>query len=95
MKEDLSEARRSVRRAARAVDDRELRVVLESIDEGLVELVDGDKTREDPDAHAERLHELEQKLDGVSEHVDGKIHDHVSTARKGIESYRERREDLQ
>lgn len=83
-------ARRAVQRAAVTADDRQDRLVLKSIDEGLMELGDGEKTDEDPDAHAERVEELEKKLSGLAEHVDGRTYDHLQTARERFERYRER-----
>lgn len=83
-------ARRAVQRAADTADDRQDRLVLKSIDEGLMELGGGEKTIEDGRAHADRVDELEQKLSGLAENVDGRTYDHLQTARERFERYRER-----
>lgn len=69
---DRRVARRAVQRAAVTADDHQDRLVLKSIYEGLMELAGGEKTNEDPDAHGERIEELEKKLSGLAEHVDGR-----------------------
>lgn len=87
---DRGVARRAIQRAAVTADDRQDRLVLKSIDEGLMELGGGDKTIEDADAHADRVDELEQKLSALEENVDGRTYDHLQTARERFERYRER-----
>lgn len=47
------------------------------------------KTTEDPDPLGERVEELETKLSGLAEHVDGRTDDHLQTARERFERYRE------
>lgn len=86
---DLAVARRAVQRAAETANDREARLVLKSVDEGLMEIGDGEKTR-DSHAHADRVKELEKKLGGLEEDVEGQTYNHLLTARERFERYRER-----
>ncbi|WP_254546559.1 DUF7553 family protein [Halomarina pelagica] len=83
--------REELQRASDAADeDREIREQLRSIDEGLMELVDGDKTTDEP-PHPDRLAELEEKLAGLSERADGETSRHVRTAATLLDEYREER----
>lgn len=87
--DDLAEARRAVQRAANTADDREAREVLKSVDEGLMEIGGGEKTRESH-PHADRVEELEERLVALEEEVQGQTYDHLLAARERFERYRER-----
>lgn len=70
--------------------DRDVREQLASIDEGLMELLGGDKTQRTT-PHEDRLRELIEKLDGLRDEADGETSAHVGEARELLDDYRERR----
>lgn len=87
---DLSEARDALRRASDRVE-REDHEQLLSIEEGLAELVDGEKTG-DAGPHLDNLRELEQKLLGLEGEIEDDVaSDRVATARERIAAYRDER----
>lgn len=86
---DLAEAREAIQRAANTADDREAREVLTSVDEGLMEIGGGEKTK-DTHPHADRVEELEERLVDLEEDVEGGTYDHLMSARERLERYRER-----
>lgn len=64
---------------ARETAERDVRVQLDSVDEGLSEVLGGDKTRESH-PHADRLAELVATLDGLEEEAEGETRTHVAEA---------------
>lgn len=84
----LIRARTDLERASDTADHT-LREQLRSIDEGLEEIVGGDKTRDEP-PHGDRLVELERKLEGLAEETDGETREAIETARRRIDAYRRR-----
>lgn len=89
MTDDLERAREELQTAAGSAD-RAIREQIESVDEGLMEIVGGDKTKDRP-PHADRLAELEETLGGLREEADGETERRVTKAASLIESYRESR----
>lgn len=88
MATQLARARTEIERAA---DDAEgpVREQLQSIDEGLAEIAGGDRTR-DEHPHDDRLAELQQKLDGLSDETDGEARAAIDAARRWIHDFRRR-----
>jgi hypothetical protein len=87
---DLSEVRTAIQRASDRVE-RQDHEQLRSIDEGITELVEGEKTN-DAGPQLDNLRELEQKLSGLEDEIDDDVaSDHVATARKRIAEYRDER----
>ena len=87
---DLSAARTELRAAA---DDAaaHVREQLHSVDEGLAELVDGEKT-EGAGPHLDRLRELEQKLLGLEDEIENDVvRERVDAATDSIAEYRDAR----
>lgn len=87
---DLSAARTELQAAS---DDAKahVREQLQSIDEGLGELVDGEKTN-DAGPHLDRLRELEQKLLGLEDEIeDDVVRERVDAAKDTIAEYRDAR----
>ncbi|MFC7157363.1 hypothetical protein ACFQPA_18195 [Halomarina halobia] len=74
-----------------ANEDRDVREQLRSLDEGLMELVGGDKTEDEP-PHEDRLAELEEKLAGLRDRSEGETSGHIRNAERLLGEYRERRE---
>lgn len=89
MADELERTRDELQAAAESAD-RDVMEQLESIDEGLQEIVGGDKTQDEP-AHADRLAELEEKLDGLRGETDGDTERRVTNAASLIGAYRENR----
>jgi hypothetical protein len=87
---DLSEARTALQRASDRVERQDHEQLL-SVDEGLAELVEGEKTS-DAGPHLDNLRELEQKLSGLEDEIDDDVaSDHVATARERIAEHRDER----
>lgn len=68
MTTDVAAAREELQRASDAADG-EIQRHLNSIDEGLMELAEGDKMT-DAEADPDRVAELEEKLAGLSAEID-------------------------
>ena len=64
---------------------------LDSIDEGLAELIEGDST-ESADPHADRIEELEEKLAGLETETEGATREHIRDARDHLHDYRRDRD---
>lgn len=62
---------------------------LSSLDEGVAELGGGDKTA-DAHVHADRLAELEAKLDDLESETDGETRRHIQNAAAALRDLRER-----
>lgn len=87
MTDQVKRARDELTRA-RETAVRDVREQLDSIDEGLMELVGGDKTRESL-PHDDRLAELVKKLDGLHDQAEGETRTHIESARELIDGYRQ------
>ncbi|QLG64212.1 DUF7553 family protein [Halorarum salinum] len=84
---DRSERVREELERATEGADRDVREQLRSIEEGLDEILGGDKTRDAP-SHPDRLAGLEEKLAGLGDETDGDVHRHVATAEALVAGYR-------
>lgn len=84
----LIRARTDLERASDSADST-VREQLRSIDEGLEEIVGGEKTRDEP-PHGDRLAELEKKLDGLVDEADGETREAIEAALGRIDDYRHR-----
>ena len=87
---DLSAARTELQAAS---DDAKahVREQLHSVDEGLAELVEGEKT-DDAEPHLDRLRELEQKLLGLEDEIENDVvRERVDAATDNIAEYRNAR----
>lgn len=91
MTDHLDRARNELRKAAESAERAE-QEQFHSIDEGLMELVEGDKTQDAP-VQSDRLAELEEKLDGLREKTDGETQRHVANAAAAIDEVRKERTD--
>lgn len=82
------QAMRALQELDRAADraDSHVREQVLSVEEGLREIVGGDKTS-DAAPHADRLEELEEKLAGLARETDGEVNRHVTTAEALIAGY--------
>ncbi len=79
MNENATEARKELQRASEAADG-EIQRHLNSLDEGLMELTESDKTAE-TEADPERMAELEEKLAGLAAETDDEeIVSHIENA---------------
>lgn len=83
----LRNARAEIRHASEHADA-DVREQLRSIEEGLSELVEGEKTQEGPGPKPERLEELERKLAGLEEQVDDRTRERIEDARDALFTYR-------
>ena len=80
MTTDVAAARRELGRASDAADG-EIQRQMNSIDEGLMELSEGDKVEGEGGTHPERLTELEEKLAGLSAETDDQtVVSHIENA---------------
>jgi phage I-like protein len=79
MTADVASAREELHRASDAADD-EIQQHINSIDEGLMELAEGDKMT-DAEADPDRVAELEEKLAALSAETDNQtIVSHIGNA---------------
>lgn len=92
MTDHLRRAREEIQAAADAADG-EMQEQLRSIDEGLMELTEGDKVEDDDPPRLDHLAELEEKLDGVADEkaTEPDVRDGVERARDSIRAYRDER----
>jgi chromosome segregation ATPase len=89
----LERAREKIQQASERADG-EVREQLLSIDEGLEELVDGDKTGSgEPEDQADRFREVEEKLRGLQDTADDEAETQLRNARDELDAYR-RKEGL-
>lgn len=79
-------AREELQRASETAV-RDVRLQLQTIDQGLAELVGGDVTKETR-PHDDRLRELVEKLDALHDEAEGETRDHIASASELIEDYR-------
>lgn len=80
MTTDVAAAREELERASDAADG-EIQRQLNSIEEGLMELTEGDKVEGEGGVHPERVAELEDKLTGLSAELDDQtIVRHIESA---------------
>lgn len=87
MTDRIERARTELERASETAKAH-VREQLQSIEEGLDELVGGDKTEESR-PHGDRLRELAEKLDGLGREAEGETRAHIEEARTLIDSYQE------
>lgn len=78
--------------ASDRVTDGDLRANLRSIDEGIVEITEGDTTPDGTTPNEDRVEELEEKLEGLQDQVDGETRSLLESAsdqmtRDGEEEY--------
>lgn len=85
---DRTERARAELERASETAEANVREQLQSIDEGLDELLGGDTT-EDSRPHGDRLRELAEKLEGLEHETEGETRTHVEEARTLIDDYRE------
>lgn len=86
MRELLRQARTEVDTASGHADST-VREQLRSIDEGLFELIEGDKTSSEAPPETDELRELESKLAGLEEQTNEQTRQHIEIARKHILAY--------
>lgn len=89
MTDAFDRARSELQRAADAAGRAE-QEQLRSIDESLMEFTEGDKTQ-DTAIHADRIAELEEKLDGLRGETDDEVERHIANAATELREIRERR----
>ncbi|UPM42723.1 DUF7553 family protein [Halocatena salina] len=90
MIDQLSVARRSVRRARETTDNAAVREQLASIDEGLMELTEEQTTQDtDPATEVDRLTPIEEKLAGLLDAASGDTETQIAEARDAIDIFRQ------
>lgn len=91
MQEPLVHARSELQTAAKKSES-SVQEQLQSIDEGLMEMIEGDKTQDAP-IHEDRLAELAAKLDDLKTNADNEeATRHIEDAAESIETARGRRD---
>lgn len=88
MQNTLARAREELQ-SATGDTDRDIKEQIESVDEGLMELAGGDKTKDTP-VHLDRIAELEETLGGLREEADGETAERIANAEALLGEYRER-----
>ena len=83
----IDRARESLRTAEESASN-QVREQLRSIEEGLDELVGGDKTEDGAGPHPDRIEEIEEKLTGLESETDGATQDRIEDARDHLLTYR-------
>lgn len=83
----LRRARESIQRASESVDG-ETRENLLSLDEALGSLIEQTVETGDPDDAADRFEEIEEKVEGLLDEVDGGTETTLQEARDHLNSYR-------
>lgn len=83
----LDRAHESLRAAEESASN-QVREQLLSIEEGLDELVGGDKTEDGAGPHPDRIEEIEEKLTGLESETDGATQDRIEDARDHLLTYR-------
>lgn len=86
MSELLRQARTEVDTASGHADST-VREQLRSIDEGLLELIEGDKTNSETPPETDELRELESKLAGLENQTNEQTRQHIEIAREHILAY--------
>lgn len=90
MTDQLSAARNSIQQASETTDNANVREQLDSLDEGLMELTEEQKTQDsDPTVEVDRLTPIEEKLVGLFEKTSGATETHISEARDAIDHFRQ------
>ncbi len=90
MIDQLSVARRSIQRASETTDNAAVREQLNSLDEGLMELTEEDKTQDsDPASETDRLTSIEEKLVGLLDETSGATETQIEEARDAIDIFRQ------
>lgn len=92
MQDDLRAAYDELERANEHAS-RTVRQQLNSIEEGMFEELDGERTQAEPGPKADRIAELEKKLDGLADEAEDPTHAHIAQAREHLRSYRGRRQN--
>lgn len=87
MSELLRQARTEIDTASGHADST-IREQLRSIDEGLLELLEGDKTDSEVPPETDELRELESKLAGLEDQTNEQTRQHIETAREHLLAYR-------
>lgn len=87
MSELLRQARTEIDTASGHADST-IREQLRSIDEGLLELLEGDKTDSEVPPETDELRELESKLAGLEDQTNEQTQQHIETAREHLLAYR-------
>lgn len=85
----LERAREELRRASDAAD-RPVQTQLDSVQEGIFEEVDGERTQDEPEPKADRIAELADKLGGLAEETSGETRDRIDRARTHCLEYVDR-----
>lgn len=94
MIDQLSVARQSIQRASETTDNATVREQLDSLDEGLMELTEEDKTQNsDPASEVERLASIEEKLVGLLDETSGATETQIEEARDAIDIFRQEHTD--
>lgn len=87
----LAEVRREVQEAAETADA-EIREPLLSVDEGLMEMTEGDKTEGgdtgNAPIHPDRLAEIEREIEDLELETDGETERHLEAALESIDDVR-------
>lgn len=86
MSELLRQARTEIDQASDHADST-VREQLRSIDEGLLELLEGDKTASEAPPETAELRELESKLAGLEAQTNEQTRQHIETAREQLLAY--------
>lgn len=90
MIDQLSVARQSIQRASETTDNAAVREQLDSLDEGLMELTEEDKTQDsDPASEVDRLASIEEKLVGLLDETSGATETQIEEARDAIDIFRQ------
>lgn len=85
--DELVHARSELQTAAEQAES-SVKEQLESVDEGLMEMIEGDKTQDAP-VHGDRLAELVDKLDELERKTDHEAaRRHIADATESVESAR-------
>lgn len=87
MSELLRQARTEIDQASEHADST-VREQLRSIDEGLLELIEGDKIASDVPPETAELRELESKLADLEDQTNEQTRQYIETAREYLLAYR-------
>lgn len=89
---ELERAREELRHASDAAD-RPIQEQLDSIQEGIFEELGGDRTQNEPGPKVDRIAELIEKLEGLSEEASGDPARRIDQAREHCLAYQRGRTD--
>lgn len=94
MIDQLTVARQSIQQASETTDESNVREQLNSLDEGLMELTEEEKTQDsDPAIETDRLEQMEEKLAGLLDTTDGATTTQIEEARDAIDIFRQEHTD--